>query len=211
MRRVLIILLLSIYAVNSHAVNPLYNTIGLQGVMSYDLFEKGMKGYDKIDKKRTIITFIDFTKPSVEKRLYVIDLEKKKLLYNTYVSHGRNSGGNYATQFSNQLGSNKSSLGFFLTTGTYQGKNGYSLRLSGLEQGINDRAEARAIVIHGASYSNPNTIAANGRLGRSLGCPALPMALSREIIDVIKNGSVLFIYAEDSDYLNRSTMIGGVL
>lgn len=211
MRRVLIILLLSIYAVNSHAVNPLYNTIGLQGVMSYDLFEKGMKGYDKIDKKRTIITFIDFTKPSVERRLYVIDLEKKKLLYNTYVSHGRNSGGNYATQFSNQLGSNKSSLGFFLTTGTYQGKNGYSLRLSGLEQGINDRAEARAIVIHGASYSNPNTIAANGRLGRSLGCPALPMALSREIIDVIKNGSVLFIYAEDSDYLNRSTMIGGVL
>lgn len=206
MKNGLIILLLTLCSLNSHAADKLYQEIGLEGVMSHELFEKGVKGYQKIGKSRPIITFIDFSKPSVEKRLYVIDMEKKKLLYNTYVSHGKNSGENYATQFSNQSGSNKSSLGFFLTTTTYQGKNGYSLRLSGLEQGINDKAEARAIVIHGASYSNPEIIKSNGRLGRSLGCPALPTKLSREIIDTIKNGSVLFIYANDNDYLNK-TMI----
>lgn len=208
MKNLLIALLLTISSINSHAANNLYREIGLEGVMSYELFEKGMKGYEKINKSRPIITFIDFTKPSIEKRLYVIDLENKKLLYNTFVSHGRNSGENYATQFSNQSGSNKSSLGFFLTTNTYQGKNGYSLRLSGLEQGINDKAEARAIVIHGANYSNPEIIKSNGRLGRSLGCPALPTKLSREIIDTIKNGSVLFIYANDHNYFNKSKIVG---
>lgn len=207
MKNVLIALLLVFSSIVSHAASNLYHEIGLEGVMSYELFEKGMKGYQKIDKNRPIITFVDFTKPSIEKRLYVIDLEKKKLLYNTYVSHGKNSGENYATKFSNQSGSNKSSLGFFLTTNTYQGKNGYSLRLSGLEQDINDKAEARAIVIHGASYSNPEIIKSNGRLGRSLGCPALPTKLSREIIDTIKDGSVLFIYANDYDYLNKSKIM----
>lgn len=206
MRKLLFIGLLIVYSLKVEAAQNLYKEIGLGGVMSYELFEKGMKGYTKIDKTRSIITFIDFSKPSIEKRLYVVDLENKKLLFNTYVSHGRNSGGNFATQFSNQSGSYKSSLGFFLTKNTYQGKNGYSLRLGGLEKGINDKAEARAIVIHGAKYSNEEVIKQNGRLGRSLGCPALPTALSREIIDTIKGGSVLFIYANDNEYLDKSTI-----
>lgn len=207
MRKLLFVGLLIVCSLKVEAVQNLYNEIGLNGVMSHELFEKGMKGYTKIDKTKPIITFIDFSKPSIEKRLYVVDLEKKKLLFNTYVSHGRNSGGNFATEFSNQSGSYKSSLGFFLTKGTYQGKNGYSLRLGGLENGINDKAEARAIVVHGAKYSNEEVIKQNGRLGRSLGCPALPTVLSREIIDTIKNGSVLFIYANDKNYFDKSVIL----
>lgn len=209
MRNLLLILILFIVSIRSNASTPmqLYSEIGLDGVMSYDLFEKGMKGYDKIDNNSSIITFIDFTKSSVEKRLFVIDLTHKKLLYNTYVSHGRNSGEMYANSFSNKSGSYQSSLGFYVTKGTYQGKNGYSLRLDGLEKGINDNALERAIVIHGAKYSNPETIKQNGRLGRSLGCPALPTHISKEIIDTIKNGSVLFIYANNSSYREKSLLL----
>lgn len=207
MKRLFLILLISAMSLNSNAKNKLYHEMRLEGVMPYELFEKGIEGYEKIEKSSQIITFIDFSRPSVEKRLFVLDLQSKKLLYNTYVSHGRNSGSNYASAFSNEIGSYKSSLGFFLTKGTYQGRNGYSLRLSGLEKGINDRAEARAIVIHGASYANEEMISRNGRLGRSLGCPALPTEISREIIDTIKNGSVLFIYSNNNDYFKRSSIV----
>lgn len=186
----------------------LYNELNLQGQIPYSAFKQALTGYKRIDgRKKDLLTFIDFTKASTEERFFVIDLNKRKILYNTVVSHGRNSGMNYATKFSNKNGSYQSSLGFYLTGGTYNGKNGYSMLLDGLEKGINDRARERAIVVHGAPYANPSVIKASGRLGRSLGCPALPQSVSKEIIDVIKNGSVLYIHANDSDYLVKSDII----
>lgn len=185
----------------------LYQELGLHDV-NFQAFNQAITGYNKIPQhKKEILTLIDFTKPSTEERLYVFDLKQKKLLFKTHVAHGRNSGANYATSFSNKNGSNKSSLGFYLTAETYQGKNGYSLKLDGLERGINDKARERAIVIHGATYANPSTSASMGRLGRSLGCPALPVKLNKPVIDTIKDGSVLFIYATDSDYTENSRYI----
>lgn len=186
----------------------LYNELQLQNQIPYPAFKQALTGFKQISgKKKELLTFIDFTKASSEERFFVIDIARRKVLYNTVVSHGRNSGLNYATKFSNTNGSYQSSLGFYLTAGTYVGKNGYSLLLDGLEKGINDRARARAIVVHGAPYANPSVIKASGRLGRSLGCPALPQSVSKEIIDVIKNGSVLYIHANDTDYQRNSPII----
>ena len=148
---------------------------------------------------KEVLTLIDFTKPSNEERLLVLDMVEGKLLFHSLVAHGRNSGDLYATRFSNRPESHQSSLGLYLTEGTYIGKNGYSLRLNGLEKGINDNALARAIVIHGAAYADPSVCRGGRRLGRSWGCPALPPALNRPIIDTIKGGSVLYIYGENSD------------
>lgn len=187
----------------------LYESMHLDSVVSLEPFRQAVEGFYKIDqRKREVLTLIDFSKPSTEKRLYVFDMKAKKLLFSSVVSHGKNSGGNYATSFSNENGSLKSSLGFYLTENTYQGKNGYSLILNGLEEGINDNAKERAIVMHGAAYSNPSTIHSAGRLGRSFGCPAVPQALSRPIIDAIKGGSVLYIYAEQPEYFAQSHIIG---
>ena len=166
-----------------------------------------MQGYNKIEqKKKPVLTLIDFTKPSTEKRLFVFDMKERKLLYSSVVAHGKNSGENYATSFSNAVGSYKSSLGFYLTGSTYRGKNGYSLLLDGLEKGINDCARERAIVVHGAAYANPS-VCRGGRLGRSFGCPALPQALTKPIINTIKGGSVLFIYANNKEYMAKSTIL----
>jgi len=187
----------------------LYDEINLDGIIEYDLFEQAILGYNKIeDKKKEIITLIDYSKPSTEERLYVIDLKNKELLYKSLVAHGRNSGNLYATSFSNKNGSYKSSLGFFLTENTYQGKNGYSLVLDGLEKGINDMAKRRAIVMHAASYSSNASIRSNGQLGRSLGCPALPKEVSKDIINLIKDGSLVYIYADDPNYFAESTIVG---
>lgn len=186
----------------------LYREMKLKNKISFTAFDQAITGYNKIDaKNKNIITLIDFTQPSTKKRLFIIDVKNKKLLKSSVVSHGKNSGDNYATSFSNQNGSFKSSLGFYITETTYQGKNGYSLRLDGLEEGINDNAKERAIVIHGASYANPSTIESAGRLGRSLGCPALPTTISKEIIDTIKDGSLLYIYANDTNYRQHSTIL----
>ena len=186
----------------------LYREMELSGLVSYAAFEQAMSGWSKIEAtKKEIVTIIDFSKPSCDERLAVIDLKHKKLLYSSHVSHGRNSGENYATSFSNRSGSYQSSLGFYVTETTYQGKNGYSLVLDGLEKGINDRAKARAIVIHGAAYADPGSISSMGRLGRSLGCPALPPAICKKIIDTIKEGSLLFIYADNTDYLAHSRIL----
>lgn len=186
----------------------LYKEMELDGVVNYDAFEKAVAGYNKIGQKsKEILTLVDFSKPSTEERFYVFDMRHKKLLFTSLVSHGKNSGGNYATSFSNKTGSLKSSLGFFLTENTYQGRNGYSLVLDGLEKGINDKAKERAIVIHGAAYSNPSVIASSGRLGRSFGCPALPLAVSKPIINTIKGGSLLFIYANNQNYLSYSPIL----
>lgn len=173
----------------------LYEEMELGDKVGFEVFEEAIEGYYRYRPQQPgILTLIDFSKPSTEERFYVLDLEAKKLLYATYVAHGRNSGGNFAKSFSNIPGSFQSSTGFFTTGSTYIGKNGYSLFLDGLEKGVNDRARERAIVIHGAAYANPSIIASQGRLGRSLGCPALPPALNRPIIDAIKGGSLLYIH-----------------
>ncbi|MGL5052246.1 MAG: murein L,D-transpeptidase catalytic domain family protein, partial [Cetobacterium sp.] len=132
----------------NYTEKKLYNEIGLNGKLNYDTFKTALNGYKKIDgKKKQLLTIIDYSKPSTEKRFFVIDIKNKKILVNSYVAHGKNSGGNIATSFSNKVSSNKSSLGFFLTENTYIGGNGYSLILNGLERGINDKAKERYIVI----------------------------------------------------------------
>lgn len=186
----------------------LYSTLGLKDVVTLDAFRTALTGYHKIeDKGRKLLTLIDFSKPSREKRLVVIDMLEGTVLMKSLVSHGRNSGEMYATRFSNRSGSYMSSLGFYLTGGTYQGGNGYSLRLYGLEKGVNDKAYERAIVMHGADYCNPQVVAKGARLGRSLGCPAVPQEVAHRMIDLIKGGSVLFIYAEDDWYQNHSPIL----
>lgn len=186
----------------------LYEEMNLEGKVNNKAFELAVAGYEKIaGRKRDVLTLIDFSKPSTEERLFVFDMKKKQLLYSSVVSHGRNSGNNYATAFSNKNGSYKSSLGFYRTENTYNGKNGYSLVLEGLEKGVNDNARRRAIVMHGAAYANPSVIRHGGRLGRSLGCPALPQKMNRPIIDAIKGGSILYIYAENQDYMAQSSIL----
>ena len=156
----------------------------------------------------SILSIIDFTKSSSEKRLYVIDLKNEELTFNTVVAHGKRSGSVYARSFSNNPKSLKSSLGFYVTGNTYSGSNGYSLKLQGCERGINDRAMSRAIVMHGASYINEEKIEGKAN-GRSFGCPAVPEGLHRDIIDKIKNGNCLFIYYPDKNYLKRSKFLNG--
>ncbi len=186
----------------------LYKEIGLEKEIEFNVFDKALKGYEKIgDKKKNLLTIIDFTKPSTEERFYVVDMSQKKVLVKSVVSHGKNSGGNMATSFSNTMGSYKSSLGFYLTEETYFGKNGYSLNLEGLEKGINDKARERRIVVHGADYANPSVAKSQGRLGRSLGCPALPKNITKSTIDTIKDGSVMFINGADSTYESKSEYI----
>jgi hypothetical protein len=158
-------------------------------------------------EKGSPLSVIDFSLPSSKERLWIFDVEAGELLYHSLVSHGRNSGDLMARKFSNINSSFMSSLGFYVTGETYQGKHGYSLRLDGVEKGFNDRARERAIVIHGADYANREFVKDTGRLGRSLGCPALPMDIYKEVINTIKDGSCLFIYGNDAEYLNKSSLI----
>lgn len=150
------------------------------------------------------LTVIDFSRPSTSKRLWVYDLRARELLFEEHVAHGRNSGHDMPTMFSNVPESNKSSLGLFRAAEGYFGKHGYSLRLDGLEPGVNDRARERAIVIHGAEYVNEKTARAQGRLGRSLGCPAVRPAIARQLIDAVKEGGLIFAYYPDPAWLTQS-------
>lgn len=189
-------------------IDEIFDDATLQPVMQKDVFRMAMTGYSKIrPKKDSLISVIDFSKPSTDKRFYLIDLANRTLLYNTYTSHGVNTGEDMAISFSNKEGSRKSSLGFYLTAETYEGKHGTSLKLDGLERGFNHRARRRYIVIHSADYVTDSFIKENERLGRSWGCPALPPDVTQDIIDIIKDGSVLFIYGNDEDYLNKSKLI----
>ena len=173
----------------------LYQELGLRGEVNFPAFEQALKGFSRYASGQDrLLVLIDYTKPSTEKRFYILDLLQKKLLLSTYVAHGRGSGDNYAVAFSNRPGSYQSSLGFFRTGDTYMGKNGYSLFLDGLEKGINDKARERAIVVHGANYADPAVLKGQQRLGRSLGCPALPPDISKQVIDTIKGGVLLYIY-----------------
>jgi hypothetical protein len=190
----------------------LYNSIQLDKAgLKLEVFQYAMKGFTKLVKEGKIanadkITIADFSQPSTQKRLYVIDLEKKQLLFNSLVSHGRNSGTLMAKSFSNQPSSYKSSPGFYVTGETYNGNHGYSLRLDGLERNINDNARDRAIVMHGAPYANG--INGAGFLGRSQGCPALPLSMYKPIISAVKGGTCLFIYTPDESYLDHSSILG---
>jgi hypothetical protein len=155
------------------------------------------------------LSLIDYSRPSTQPRLWVFDLERKRLLFEERVAHGRNSGDNLAARFSNAPGSLMSSLGAFVTADTYVGHNGYSLRLHGLEPGFNDKAYERAIVIHGAPYVSDELIRSQGRLGRSFGCPAVRTAVARRLIDTIRDGSFVFAYYPDQAWLQRSPLLGG--
>lgn len=176
------------------------------------VFDYAIRGFENLKNQGklqndSILTVIDFSKPSTQKRLYVLDMVNLKVLYKTLVAHGRNSGQLIAKQFSNKLQSNMSSLGFYVTGEPYYGEHGYSLKLDGEEKGINDNARKRAIVIHSADYVSSRSISQLGFLGRSFGCPALPPDQSDAIISTIKEGSCLFVYAPNSQYLQKTKLL----
>lgn len=191
----------------------LYDSLQLDTMgLSKEAFLEGVKGYSYLRStgklpNDSVLTIADFSLPSSEKRLFVIDMENFQVLYNTYVAHGRNSGREYANKFSNSPRSNMSSPGFYVTQNTYVGENGFSLRLQGEEKGINDNAMSRAIVIHCADYVSEKWVQDLGYIGRSLGCPALPKKYTKPIIETIKDGSCFFIYSPSQKYLSRSRLL----
>ncbi len=190
----------------------IFHQTGLYRYTDIHTFETCLIGYLNLKrqgliKKEGLLVFIDYRKPSTEKRFFVLDLKRKRLLFKCLVAHGRNSGERLACSFSNRPGSYKSCLGFFITGEPYSNKHGYSLNIKGVEPGINDLAESRRIVIHGADYVSRQFIKKYGRIGRSLGCPALPNNLARPVIDTIKNGSCLFIFGNDKAYLAKSKIV----
>ena len=189
-------------------VKSVYDSLNIKNKIDYSIFQKAYLGYVQISHKNPgVLIIIDYSKPSNEERFYVLDLNKKKLVYSTRVAHSKNSGLEIPLEFSDDPNSYQSSLGFFVTLGEYNGAYGYSLRLKGLEENINANAEDRAIVIHGGDIVEDEYIKKFGFAGRSLGCPVLPNSLTREIIDFIKHGRVLFIYGNDEEYIDESTYL----
>ncbi len=188
----------------------LYEEMNLESQgLAREAFAYAFKGYKNLLNKglvsrSNVLTVVDFSQSSRSKRLFILDVDHQKVIMQTYVAHGRNSGEEYATSFSNSPDSHKSSLGFYLTKNTYFGQHGLSLVLDGLESGINDNAAVRNIVLHGANYIGSNTLK-----GRSFGCPAVASNLSKKIIQDIKDGSVLFIYYPATTYLNKSRILNG--
>lgn len=193
------------------SILSLYNTIGLNEYnLSYKAFRYGMIGYFSLEQEgklgtKKLISIIDFTKPSSEKRFYTIDLENLKVKFHEYVAHGKNTGWNTAESFSNVVHSNASSLGFYITAETYVGSKGYSLKLDGQDRGYNDNMRARAVVMHEADYVSEAWIKKYGRLGRSQGCPALPKEISKKVIDSIKHNTLIFAYSANENFLKTSS------
>ncbi len=181
--------------------------------LSKDVFNLAIKGLKKLDhngkiQNPNIVTIADYSQSSNKKRLYVIDLKNKKLLFNTYVAHGRNTGEEFARSFSNKEGSYKSSLGFYVTQHPITGSHtGFSLQIDGVEKGFNDHAVQREIIIHGADYATEKFIKKYGRLGRSYGCPSLPPEMNKIIIETIQGGTCLFLYNPDKDYIAKSSLL----
>ncbi|GAA4015314.1 hypothetical protein GCM10022408_30820 [Hymenobacter fastidiosus] len=204
-------------------LHDLYRDLSVeQQGLTYAVFLKAMTGYLNLEKEgklsgKKLLTVIDFDLPSTEKRLWVLDLAAGQVVFHTLVAHGHNSGENMATAFSNENESNMSSLGFYVTQAEYTGKHGRSLKLQGVDEGYNTNALTRAVVMHGADYVSEEFIRQYGRLGRSLGCPALPMDQHSQIIDAVGNGTCLFLNGNDasysSKYLNQevamSTLLSG--
>ncbi|MFD2247318.1 murein L,D-transpeptidase catalytic domain family protein [Pontibacter ruber] len=187
----------------------LYEQMGLQQQgLRFEVFDKALTGYYNLKREgrlsdKQVLTIVDFTKSSTNKRLWVLDLENKKVLHNTYVAHGRNSGEEFAESFSNDDKSYMSSIGFYVTQDTYQGKHGLSLRLDGLDEAFNTNARDRCVVMHGAEYASEAFIKQTGRLGRSLGCPALPMKEHKEIIKSVLGRTTLYIHAANDAYTSQ--------
>lgn len=206
-------------SVNTNSLNAeialIYDSLhlGKRGLKK-EAFIYAYTGYKKLEEegklnKEGLITICDFSQSSKRKRLYLIDLNECKLLLNTYVAHGKNSGGEYAKKFSNRPESRQSSLGFYRTKKTYYGGHGLALTLSGLEPGFNDKAERRKIVLHGSLYIGDNYKRWGKYMGRSFGCPAVPMKQSKKLINTIKDGSCLFIYHPSKNYLTGSKILNG--
>lgn len=195
------------------SLQSLYRIIGLEKYgMTFDIFRYGMVGYYSLKHDgrlsgKPVVSIIDFTKKSTEKRFYTIDLSSHKVIFHSLVSHGRNTGENEATAFSNIPHSNQSSLGFYVTGETYTGSKGYSLRLDGMDHGINDKMRERAVVMHDAEYVSDSWIKKYGRLGRSQGCPALPKGVARKVIDTIKDKTMIFAYYKDDALLSASNYL----
>lgn len=191
----------------------LYDEMKLDSLgLAFHVFRGAMTGYYNLSHEgkvgnKQIITIIDFTLPGTERRFFCIDLDNREVLFHTLVAHGRNSGGDYAEQFSNKPSSNQSSIGFYLTGETYMGANGYSLRLDGLDAAWNSNLRRRAVVVHGADYATQEWIDRYGRLGRSYGCPAVPIGIANEIIDTIKGNTLMFAYYNDEHYLSGSALL----
>jgi len=194
-------------------VLSLYESLDLEKLgLSRQAFLYAIKGYRQLEEKGqllndAVLSVIDFSLPSTQKRFFVIDMNSNSLLYHTYVSHGKNSGKLMAKNFSNRSSSYQSSLGFYTTGNTYIGKHGFSLRLIGKEKGINDKALQRGIVIHSADYASEQFARQQGYLGRSQGCPAVPEEIHKRLIQTIQNGSCLFIYSPVGIYSKQSRLI----
>jgi hypothetical protein len=178
--------------------------------LNEEVFFKALTGFENLKKAGLLnqdshlLTVCDFSMSSNTKRLWVIDTNEKKVLFNSLVAHGKNTGEEFATNFSNTESSLQSSLGFYITDATYDGDNGYSLRLLGMDKGFNDAAYKRAIVMHGADYVSEEFATMHKRIGRSWGCPAIPRDLTQPIINTIKGRNLLFIYYPDQNYLSKS-------
>lgn len=189
-----------------------YNQLQYKGPKpNFDIYRKGVIGYLNLKRQNKLsdsglLTLIDFRLSSNKKRMWIIDLKSNKVLYHTLVAHGRNSGNEYAKVFSNKPNSNSSSLGFYITGETYYGKHGLSLRLDGIEPGFNNNARQRAVVIHSADYVDPSYTKAYGRIGRSFGCPSIPVKGHKEIIKRLAGKSCLFIYYPSKEYLQKSAL-----
>jgi hypothetical protein len=197
---------------SSNPEAALYHQLNLEEYgLSAEAFNYAWKGYQHLLAKNSIncryLTICDFSQASSRKRMYILDLNNNDLIINTYVAHGRNSGGVYASRFSNKPESLQSSLGFYITGNTYYGQHGLSLRIHGMEKGVNDNAWQRTIVIHGATYVDASRAIPGGFMGRSYGCPAVPQHESTKIINTIKNGTCLFIYHPSGDYLLNSKIL----
>ena len=199
------------------SIDPLeiYDAIkqdSLISLPSFESFSLAMEGYRSLKKQhaginKEILTLIDFSKPSSEKRLWIIDLKTGKVLIHDWVAHGKNSGNQFAEVFSNTPNSYTSSLGFYITGETYNGKHGLSLFLNGMDKGYNTNARERAIVLHGADYVSEDFIHKYGRLGRSFGCPSVSMNIYKQVIDTIRDGSCLFIYYPDQKFISNSSVL----
>jgi hypothetical protein len=177
-------------------------------------FDYALKGYEYLHERHqlngsSILSICDFSQSSRRKRFFVIDMDKNKVLINTYVAHGRGSGSEYAKTFSNRPESHKSSLGFYKTEATYYGEHGLALKIVGLEKGFNDRANSRNIVVHGSDYVGGDFLRSNKFSGRSYGCPAIPANQTKLVINTIKNGTCLFIYHPTKKYLTKSKILNG--
>jgi L,D-transpeptidase catalytic domain len=195
------------------AADQIYDSINLDMAgLSRKAFRYAYRGYELLVEKGIIsndevMTICDFSQSSSKKRMYIIDMKTVSLLFNTYVAHGKRTGGEYARYFSNKAKSHQSSLGFYITGKTYYGENGFSLKMKGLEKGFNDHAESRNIVVHGSDYASEQFLNGASFLGRSYGCPAVPATEAKEIINTIKEGTCFFIYHPDAKYLNGSKIL----